>query len=341
LTGAGIGIGTPEYMSPEQAQGKPVDARSDVYSLGVVFYEMVTGRRPYQADTPMAVIFKLASEPLPRPRQFISDLPIQVELVLLKALARDSENRFSDCDKFLHTINDLTTGLEKNRLNQQPNMFSMNKRGANLKQPSRFVTIILLSIVGIILSLFFVGLGRKEQWFPDILATRTPSNTLTPTLTITPTVTLTRTSTLTQTPRPVITNTATLVPEFMMPFTVSGQSRWQDARISLLPGDSIIIQYVSGQWGWTGNVQQDADGDYQTCEIVCGPIAYSCPLQQGHEGSLVARIGDVVFEVGRKKAYDIPEDLASDRSLELRMNDCDLGLHDNQGSIEVTIQIYR
>jgi hypothetical protein len=112
LTGAGVGVGTPEYMSPEQAQGKTVDGRSDIYSLGVVLYEMVTGRKPYQADTPMAVIFKLASEPLPRPKELMHDLPAQVENVLLKAMAKKPEDRFQDMTLFGNALQQLAQGMK-------------------------------------------------------------------------------------------------------------------------------------------------------------------------------------------------------------------------------------
>ncbi len=71
LTGTGLGVGTPEYMAPEQGLGKEVDARADVYSLGVVLYELVTGRKPYTADTPMAVIIKHMTDPLPRPGEVL------------------------------------------------------------------------------------------------------------------------------------------------------------------------------------------------------------------------------------------------------------------------------
>ena len=69
LTGTSATVGTPAYMAPEQVMSKTVDHRADIYSLGVVFYEMLTGRRPYEADTPMAVLFKHASAPLPRPKE--------------------------------------------------------------------------------------------------------------------------------------------------------------------------------------------------------------------------------------------------------------------------------
>lgn len=108
LTGTGVGVGTPEYMSPEQAQGKPVDARSDIYSLGVVFYEMVTGRKPYQADTPMAVIYKLASEPLPRPKEFQPNLPSDVEQSLLKALSKQPANRYTSIDQFADDLDNIS-----------------------------------------------------------------------------------------------------------------------------------------------------------------------------------------------------------------------------------------
>ena len=80
-------VGTPEYMSPEQGQGKELDLRSDIYALGVVLYEMLTGKTPYQADTPLAVIFKHVRDPLPLPRLVNPDIPEPVERVMLKALA--------------------------------------------------------------------------------------------------------------------------------------------------------------------------------------------------------------------------------------------------------------
>jgi len=107
LTGTGVGIGTPEYMAPEQGLGQPVDARTDIYALGTVLYEMVTGRKPYRADTPMAVLLKKATEPLPRPTQFVPGLPEALERVLLKALARDPQNRYQDCATFIAALEAL------------------------------------------------------------------------------------------------------------------------------------------------------------------------------------------------------------------------------------------
>ena len=110
LTGTNAAVGTPEYMAPEQATSKSVDARADIYALGVVFYEMVTGRKPYTADTPMAVIIKQASEPLPRPRTFVPDLPQTVENVLLKALAKKPEDRYQNMAEMVVALENLLTG---------------------------------------------------------------------------------------------------------------------------------------------------------------------------------------------------------------------------------------
>ena len=100
LTGTGIGVGTPEYMAPEQINARSVDQRADIYALGVVLYEMVTGRKPFQADTPMAVMIMQARDPLPLPRQFAPDLPEGVEKILLKALAKQPENRYQNMAEF-------------------------------------------------------------------------------------------------------------------------------------------------------------------------------------------------------------------------------------------------
>ncbi len=99
LTGTGVGMGTPEYMSPEQWVGQASPA-SDQYSLGVVLFEMVTGVKPYTAETPAAILLKQANDPLPRPGLLVPGLPDALEKVLLKALAKKPEDRFTDMAAF-------------------------------------------------------------------------------------------------------------------------------------------------------------------------------------------------------------------------------------------------
>lgn len=94
LTGTGVGMGTPAYMSPEQGMGKKVDRRTDVYALGIILYEMLTGIVPHKAETPIATVMKRINEPLPLPRTLNANIPEAVERVLLKALAVEPADRF-------------------------------------------------------------------------------------------------------------------------------------------------------------------------------------------------------------------------------------------------------
>lgn len=101
FTATGAITGTPAYMSPEQAQGKPLDIRSDIYSLGIVLYEMITGRVPFEAETPLAVLLKKIQEPPPPPSLARPDIHPALEAFLLKALARNPDDRYTSADEFL------------------------------------------------------------------------------------------------------------------------------------------------------------------------------------------------------------------------------------------------
>ncbi|MBT7191913.1 MAG: SUMF1/EgtB/PvdO family nonheme iron enzyme [Anaerolineae bacterium] len=107
LTGTSATVGTPEYMAPEQATAKAVDHRADIYALGVVLYEMVTGRKPYSADTPMAVMIMHARDPLPRPSTLVSGLPKEVEALLLKALSKNPSDRYQSMEEMIFALGNL------------------------------------------------------------------------------------------------------------------------------------------------------------------------------------------------------------------------------------------
>ncbi len=94
LTMTGFIIGTAAYMSPEQASGQPIDGRTDLYALGVVLYELLTGRLPFEAETPMAMLTKHVYEPPPPPRSLNPAIHPAVEQVLLRALEKDPDQRF-------------------------------------------------------------------------------------------------------------------------------------------------------------------------------------------------------------------------------------------------------
>lgn len=93
ITTQGV-VGTPAYMSPEQAQGKPLDPRSDVYSLGVMLFEMLTGRRPFESETPYGVAVKQVTTPPPVPRSYNPDISPVVEQVLYKVLSKQPDKRY-------------------------------------------------------------------------------------------------------------------------------------------------------------------------------------------------------------------------------------------------------
>ena len=104
ITSSGAVMGTPAYMSPEQGTGANIDHRSDLYSLGVILYEMVTGRVPYTAETPIAIVFKHIQDPLPSARKLNPNLPEAVELVLLKLLAKNPTDRYQKAEDFVQAI---------------------------------------------------------------------------------------------------------------------------------------------------------------------------------------------------------------------------------------------
>jgi serine/threonine-protein kinase len=95
LTEAGMSIGTPDYMSPEQLSGAELDPRSDLYAAGVVLFECVTGRVPFEADTPWTLVAKHLEEEAPNPRSLNPEVPEQLAAVILKAMAKDPSARFA------------------------------------------------------------------------------------------------------------------------------------------------------------------------------------------------------------------------------------------------------
>jgi len=104
ITATGSVMGTAQYISPEQAQGKEVTPRSDIYSIGVILYEALTGRVPFQGDSAVAVALKQVSEAPRRPSAINPNVPPALDAVVMRALAKDPDARFKDADAFLKAL---------------------------------------------------------------------------------------------------------------------------------------------------------------------------------------------------------------------------------------------
>jgi serine/threonine protein kinase len=113
ITGAGTFIGTPEYMSPEQVEGKDIDQRSDIYSLGIVLYEMLTGRRPFEGDTALDVAVKQKSETPPDPRLLNPQISDELDRVILKCLEKRKESRYQSAMEILSDLEAVKKSLTR------------------------------------------------------------------------------------------------------------------------------------------------------------------------------------------------------------------------------------
>jgi eukaryotic-like serine/threonine-protein kinase len=111
LTAIGGKIGTPAYMAPEQAAGQPVDWRIDIYALGVVFFELITGQRPQQATPYMSAVAGESKGSLPRPSMLVSGLPQKIDSILLKALAWDPRDRQANMGELAAELEALAKGV--------------------------------------------------------------------------------------------------------------------------------------------------------------------------------------------------------------------------------------
>ncbi|MBL8063494.1 MAG: SUMF1/EgtB/PvdO family nonheme iron enzyme [Anaerolineales bacterium] len=180
LTGSGMAMGTPEYMAPEQWTGQ-TGHQSDMYSLGIILYELVTGRRPYIADTPGAVFLKQVTEPLPYPSGVVPNLPEAVEQLLIKALARDPGSRFANLGELIREIENLLNA-DEGKLKASESRPASNKAEAVPipvgSSPARASSLRMLVVGGIggvmvIIAALVVGV-------PFILGKLNPSPTATP-----------------------------------------------------------------------------------------------------------------------------------------------------------------
>ncbi len=219
LTKAGVGPGTPEYMAPEQWEGKGVDGRTDLYALGVMLYQVLTGRLPFEADTPQALMYKHFRERPTPPTQWRGDLPRGVVKVLERALEKQPGKRFQSGQAMVVAYTAAIGKEPQPRAAKlpaaatpprvTPPLVSVGESGARGRHAGRTV---LMALIGLVI-VATIGIGGMLL-LPSI--GQPPA-----TATIAPTATLTATLTRTQTPRPTDTylpvvvfpsNTPTITP---------------------------------------------------------------------------------------------------------------------------------
>lgn len=208
VTGSAI-IGTPAYMAPEQASGEGVDGRTDIYALGVILYEMVTGKQPYQADTPLGLAIKHVTEPVPRILEANPNLPNWMEKVISTAMAKDKDDRFTTAVELVETIKAFLRGESPAATVRVSPKTTVSKRKEEPQtQKKRSLIPMFLGL----LALGVVVLGGGYYFFGNDLLTlvnepATPVNTSAPVHTITPIVIQ-----ITATPASIETATITIEP---------------------------------------------------------------------------------------------------------------------------------
>ncbi|UCC38323.1 MAG: protein kinase [Candidatus Aminicenantes bacterium] len=113
ITQTGTTVGTPSYMSPEQVMGKKIDMRSDIFSLGVILYELLTGKKPFEAENITTVIYKIVNEVPPPLSKVKKSLPVAFEHIVGKALAKDPKERYQNCKELAADLQGLGRQLDK------------------------------------------------------------------------------------------------------------------------------------------------------------------------------------------------------------------------------------
>ena len=168
ITGAGVIIGTPEYMSPEQVEGKEVDQRSDLYSLGVIIYEMLTGQVPFEGDTPFTIGVKHKSEIPKDPRELNTQIPQDLSRLVLKCLEKDKERRYQSADEFRTDLEKIEKGIptterpipKRKTVTSKPITVTFSRK-------KLMIPVLLIALVAIAAVIWFVFLKKGGLPLPE------------------------------------------------------------------------------------------------------------------------------------------------------------------------------
>jgi len=168
-TGAGVMIGTPEYMSPEQVEGKDVDQRSDIYSLGIILYEMLTGRAPFEGDTPFIVGVKQKSETPKNPKLLNPNIPGDLSGVILKCLEKDKADRYPAATDLRAELERVEKGLpttERTAAERRP----LTSKEITVKFQPRKLIIPALGVIVIVVAAVIFWPKKESNLDPNLVA---------------------------------------------------------------------------------------------------------------------------------------------------------------------------
>jgi serine/threonine-protein kinase len=147
LTGDGAMVGTPDYMSPEQAEGKPADPRSDIYALGLLMYEMVTGKLPFEGDSPVTIALKHKTE-IPRPPlETNPQIPAPLNDLILKCLEKDADKRFQNAGDLLTALGEISEALPQKPVSRRTQQLLRPRAARRIKLwPEAGIAVLILAV---------------------------------------------------------------------------------------------------------------------------------------------------------------------------------------------------
>jgi len=166
MTATGLIVGTPQYMSPEQAEGKEIDGRSDIYALGIMFYEMITGKLPFKGDTPIQTLYKHVHEHPKPPRDFNRNIPESVQSVVLRAIEKDPERRYDTGKEMLEELQTVMSPAAESgdRVDQDGATVFVGSRTDSV--PVRKIPKKKLALIGsVLVAIILVGASFLYQQF--------------------------------------------------------------------------------------------------------------------------------------------------------------------------------